>query len=193
MVWPDTGALLLLGRLLFLNFAFRREGNELQDGAVDAIALVGRGLVTFSGEDVTQVTVANGTANFGSRIAEVMVRGGFDILRLGGVVEGWPAAMGIELLLGTEEFGTASGAIVGAAALVLELVVDLSVGSFRACFAENLVLLRGEDLAPFFVGLFDRRSGLSGSFLKRFDDRLHGIGSGEKEGQSQQEKGSGPG
>ncbi len=68
-------------------FFVRRVGDELEHGAVDAVALVGGRVESFAKKDVTQVAVTVLAADFGAGIAKVEVGIRDDILSVGGIVE----------------------------------------------------------------------------------------------------------
>ena len=121
--------------------------------------------MAFAEEDVAEVAVADGAADFGAGVAEVVVGIGFDVFGFGGIVEGGPAAAGVEFFFGGKELGIASGAVVGAGALFFELFIDVTVGAFGAGFAEDAVLLGGELFFPFFVGFFHGLGRLFGCFF----------------------------
>ncbi len=108
----------------------------------------------------------------GAGVAEMVIDVVFDVLRLRRVVERRPAAVGIELLLRCEQLGVAARAVIRASSLGLEFAVDLAVGALRARLAEDLILLRGEDLLPFLVRFLDRSGRLGGSLREDLDDFL---------------------
>ena len=75
--------ILLTARLLLLGSVW----DELQDSAIDAIALVCRSVESFACEDVTKMAIAGFAANFSARITHVVVGVGDDILRLRRIVK----------------------------------------------------------------------------------------------------------
>lgn len=169
-------------------------GDEFQNGSVDAVALVGGGVEPFAFENVAEVAVTGGAADFDALHAGGGVDDALDVLVAGDVVEGGPAAAGVELVFGGEELGVAAGAVVGAGALFFEFVVDLAEGAFGAVFAEDFVLFGGEFLFPLFVGFLHGLGWLGGSFFGGFDGGFVGFGfaaGGGEEGHAGEEKGSG--
>lgn len=73
----------LVARLLLLGSV----RHEFQNSAIDAVALVRRGVESLACEDVAEVAVAGFAANFGARITHVVVGVGDDILRLRRIVK----------------------------------------------------------------------------------------------------------
>jgi hypothetical protein len=92
---------------------------------------------------VAEVAVADGADDFGADSAAGDVWACGDVLSVGRVVEGWPAAVGIEFFFGGEEEGVAAGAVVGAFALFFEFLIDFAAGCFGSCLAEDAVLFGG--------------------------------------------------
>ena len=133
-------------------FAF---GDKFQGAAVDAVALVGGGIEAFTGEHVAEVAVADRADHLCADGEQAVVEPGYDVLRLGGVVERGPTAAGVEFLVGGEQERVAGGAVVAARAVFFELIVGFAVGAFGAGLAEDVVLFRGEFLAPFRLGFHD--------------------------------------
>lgn len=130
-------------------------GDEGEAGAVDAVAEVGGGVVAFAFEDVAEVAAAFGAGDFGAEHSAGVVGGGGDVFCVGRIVEGWPAALGVEFLAGAKEVSTAGGAMVGAFALGHEFPVNLAAGHFGACLAEDAILLGGEEVFPLGIGFLD--------------------------------------
>ena len=110
------------------------------------------GVETFALEDVTEVAVALFTDNFDALGAEAGVAAELDGVARGRVVEGRPPAVGVELGGGGEKGGAATGADVGAGALLLEDGVGGGEGAVGTGLAEDAVLLGGEAGAPCGVG-----------------------------------------
>jgi hypothetical protein len=146
--------------------------DELQNGSIDAIAFVSRGLETLSFENVAEVTVTDLAKHFGTGVAEVEVGAVLHVLGLGRIVKRRPAAFGIELLVRGKKFGIAAGAVIGAAAVFFELLVDLAVGTLGARFAEDAVLLGSEDFFPLLISLLNRTRRLVRGGWGYFDHRL---------------------
>ena len=123
---------------------------------------------------MAEMSVALGAEHFHPHAAEAPVLTRVDVLRIGRVVEGRPAAVRVELVRGGKQLGSAPAADVGARALRLELLVSLAVCPLRARLAQHMVLLRREQLTPLGLGLRDGvRVCLSGGGLA---GRGHGGG-----------------
>lgn len=121
---------------------------------------------------MAEVAVAGGAADFDALHAGGGVDDTLDALVAGDVVERGPAAAGVELVVRGEELCVTTGAVVGAGALVFELVVDFSEGALGSVFAQDVVLLGGEFIFPLFVGFFHRLGWLGGSFFRCLDGRF---------------------
>src|SRR5690554_1456365 len=130
-VWSD---------LLFFGVAFL-EGHRQ---GVDAIAKPGgRGAVV---EDVAEVGVAIGAADFGASSAETQV---LDLVEAVWVVRGaeaGPAAAGVEFRAGLKDRRVARRAAVHAAGLGVAILAG--EGALGAGFAQDVELLGGELFAP---------------------------------------------
>ena len=88
-------------------------GLQAQRDRVDAVALVGRGVVALALEDVPQVAAAGGTAHLGARAAgQRAVLEQLDRLAGQRGEERRPAAVAVELGLGGEQLGAAGPALV---------------------------------------------------------------------------------
>src|SRR5690606_27411629 len=121
-------------------------------GRIEALAL----------KDVPEVAAAFRAVHLRADHPAGEVLPGGDVLRLRRIVEGGPAAMAVEFLLGSEKLRAAARAVISARALLVELFVNLPVGALRSRLPEDAVLLRGQDLFPLRVGFFDLAGGLFG-------------------------------
>src|SRR5579884_442801 len=122
---------------------------ELQGDGVDAVAQAG-GLARTVLEDVAEVRAAVFAGHFGAVHEERVVFMILDVLRVDGPVEAGPAAAGIELVFGGEEFVAAGGAMVHPRLVVV--VERPAEGAFRPLLAHHAVLLRRQLFLP--VGLW---------------------------------------
>ena len=115
--------------------------------------LIRRGGVTLPLEHMAQMPPTIMTDNFRPHHAEhavfVAVHGPWDAVEVGG-----PAAAALEFVVGGVEGRVAGGAVVGAFRRHV-FVVFARVRRFGALFADHTELRRGEDGAPFAVGLRD--------------------------------------
>jgi hypothetical protein len=95
-------------------------------------------------------------------------------------------------VVGGKKQGVATGAVIGAFALVFELPVNLAVRTLGAGLAENVVLLGSEVLLPLGVGLDDFSGGLGGDFGAGFHDgSLFVFGGARGEGEGKRQRGEG--
>src|SRR4051794_30061335 len=122
---------------------------ELERAAVDAVADPCR--VRAVVEHVAQVPAAARAQHLGASHAVAHVALGLHGVALGRLVEARPARAGRELRVRAEQLGAAAGTPVGAARLLV--VVLVGPGSLGALAAQNLVLLRRQLAAPFLVVL----------------------------------------
>ena len=128
-------------------------GLEAQRDRVDAVALVGRGVVALALEDVPEVRAAVGAADLDALHAEGAV---LDVLdRVAGQrgVERRPPAVRLELRVAAEELGAAGAA--GVDALGLGVGVLAAEGRLGAGLAQHLVLGGRQLRAPLLVGALD--------------------------------------
>ena len=107
-----------------------------------------------------------------------------DAFGFGGVVEGRPAAAGVEFFLRGEEFRAAAHAVVGALALLFELVIDRAIGAFGAAHACHFKLFGSEQFFPVIFRLHD--FGLGHGFGVGFRFVL-GLGDAEDGGKGGEE------
>src|SRR5690606_26329252 len=83
---------------------------EAQGNRVDALPQGGGGVVPLAGEDVSEVRSAGRTAHLGAHHAQRAVLDLDDAVASHRREEGRPAAPGVELLRGPEQFGAACAA-----------------------------------------------------------------------------------
>src|SRR5690606_23986968 len=144
-------------------------GHQTQCDRVDAVALIGGGVVALTGEHVAQVAVAARAQHLDPLHAQAEVvpqQHRVGVLR---VVERRPPAVAFELLVAGEQLRPAGAA--GVDTLGLGVLVLTGERLLGARFAEHVVLLRAELLAPFDLGLDHFRRGT--------DDWLHDLPSQE--------------
>src|SRR5699024_5244931 len=124
-------------------------GFQGKGDGVDAVARVRRGAVSFPVEDVAQVRVTTGTAHFGADHTQrgVLVQG--DRLGVGGIEEAGPSAVGVELGVGTEQFGPATAASIYA--LGGGVHVGTAPGALGRGLTQNRELVGSEAGTPLLV------------------------------------------
>src|SRR5262249_48331909 len=123
---------------------------EIQRDAVDAVAQVRRRRAVL--EYVAEMAATAAAMHLGAVHAVAVVLGGLDCARLG-VIEARPAGATVELALGAKQrLAAADTAERAGALLVVERAAARRLG---AVAAQHLVLLGGEQLAPFRIGVAD--------------------------------------
>jgi hypothetical protein len=128
---------------------FAAFGHELEGDAVDAETTVGGSLVALPIKDVSEVGITAFADGLDAMHATGIVDDLTDIFGGGLIIEGGPATAGVELLGGGEELGSAADAVVGALALLVELLIGEAKGTLGSGLAGDSVLLLGEFLFPF--------------------------------------------
>lgn len=130
-------------------------GGALLEGHGDGVYAVARILLgeTFAEEDMAKVAIARCTHYLGSRSVGigVTIDGKRELL-----VKGWPSAIGVELVIGSVEGGTALGAVVGAHLLVVG--IGACVGTLSALVDDHLAFLGIEFLQQGLVYGFELES-----------------------------------
>jgi len=125
---------------------------------------------------VTQVAGAGGAADLGAHHAVGGVGTQGDRLGVGGVVEGGPAAVGVELGGGAEQLGAAAAAAVDALAVLVEQ--GPGEGPLGAGLTQHVVLHGAQGGAPLGVGA---RGGLQVED-RAVEGRAGGLGGGRHGG-----------
>lgn len=122
------------GRLLLLHIV-----GELETDAVDAVSLIGRGIVSLALEDMTQMATTVSAQNLGARHSQRAILMADD--STGNRVKvGGPAAAAVELVRGLVQRRIAARAVVHA--LLGEVRVVLAgAGALSALKAQNAELL----------------------------------------------------
>src|SRR5829696_5256538 len=124
---------------------------EIERHAVDAIALMRRRRPV--GKDMPEMAAATAAMHLDARHAEAAVLGGLHRSGLR-IVETRPAGAAFEFLLRLEQrLPTADATESAGALLVIQRTASRTLG---AVSAHDLILLRREQLAPFFVRVRDR-------------------------------------
>ena len=73
--------------------------DEFQAHSVDAVTFVGRRVVAFAFENMTEVAIAFCAVHFDADRSEAGVFFGRHVFRLGGIEKRWPSATRIEFLV----------------------------------------------------------------------------------------------
>lgn len=141
-------------------------GNEVQGGGIDAVALAGWGWPVV--EDVAEVASIEAAMDLGARNAVACVGGGADIVIHQRFPETWPTGARIILVGAAEERDLCARKHVDSFALVVPVAV--TEWRFGPGLAHNMVLFRSEQPAPLFL--------CAGDFEVAGDDRPGGQGTG---------------
>lgn len=113
---------------------------KVESGGIDAVSFARWSWAVI--EDVSKMSVAFFTSYFRSYHAMAGVFKQFYILSIFWIGKAGPATSGLELGVGSEEFGTAADTHVGA--LFFVLVVFAGERCFGGSFASDVILLGGE-------------------------------------------------
>ena len=146
-----------------LAFAALGLGLEAQRGGVEAIAQAGRARAVL--EDMAEMRIAAGADDLVSDHAMAAVGDGLNIFRGHGLEEAGPASPGIELRVGGKERQVAANAVINT--ILVVVVEEPAEGALRAFAARDAILLLGELLLPFLVGLDDFLHGGGGAVSAR--------------------------
>ena len=122
---------------------------ELQSNRIHAIAEA-RGGSEPVRENVSEVSVARRTPNFGSRLSDRVVLEKDDRLGVDGLVERGPSAVAVEFRAGDKQFRTASAARIQTSPVLFEQFARPR--ALGASLAQHVELFGGQSLAPLGVG-----------------------------------------